>query len=415
MASLEERSGRFRVIFRHGGRKFQHSLGTRDRREAEACLVRLEENLRLLERGRLTPPPGADLPLFLLSDGKLASRAEAARALTLAELFDRYLSTRRGVLEDVTLATIGTHLGHLTTTLGAMLTVESLTASDLQRHIERRTNAKGVRGRPLSPTTMKKEISSFSAVWTWANQMGLVAIPFPSKGLAFPKSGEKPSFQTRAEIERQIERGRLAPRDQDDLWACLYLTLPEVEEVLEHVRSTARHAFIYPMFVFAAHTGARRSEILRSRIADFDFEAGTAVIREKKRVKGRWTTRRVPLSPRLAGVMRDWFAAHPGGAYTISREAGSGHGREGRPEGGTLTRDESNHHFHRALAESRWSVIRGWHVFRHSFASNCAARGVDQRLIDAWMGHQTEEMRRRYRHLSPDQQADAIRSVFTQR
>ena len=37
---------------------------------------------------------------------------------------------------------------------------------------------------------------------------------------------------------------------------------------------------------------------------------------------------------------------------------------------------------------------------------------TDQRLIDAWVGHTTEEMRRRYRHLLPDQSASAIRSVF---
>jgi integrase len=33
---------------------------------------------------------------------------------------------------------------------------------------------------------------------------------------------------------------------------------------------------------------------------------------------------------------------------------------------------------------------------------------VDQRIIDEWMGHQTEEMRKRYRHLLPDQQQMAI-------
>ena len=57
-------------------------------------------------------------------------------------------------------------------------------------------------------------------------------------------------------------------------------------ELLEYVRENARHGWIYPMFCFAAHTGARRSEILRSRIADFDFQAGSVLIREKKRVKG---------------------------------------------------------------------------------------------------------------------------------
>jgi hypothetical protein len=37
---------------------------------------------------------------------------------------------------------------------------------------------------------------------------------------------------------------------------------------------------------------------------------------------------------------------------------------------------------------------------------------VDQRLIDEWMGHETEEMRRRYRHLFPDVQRQAIETVF---
>jgi integrase len=46
-------------------------------------------------------------------------------------------------------------------------------------------------------------------------------------------------------------------------------------------------------------------------------------------------------------------------------------------------------------------VIKGWHVLRHSFVSLCASRGVDQRLIDEWVGHTTEEMRRRYRVLHP--------------
>jgi hypothetical protein len=58
--------------------------------------------------------------------------------------------------------------------------------------------------------------------------------------------------------------------------------------------------------------------------------------------------------------------------------------------------------------------LRGWHALRHSFCSNCAAAGVDQRLIDAWVGHTTEGMRRRYRHLLPNQERQAIQTVFGQ-
>jgi hypothetical protein len=37
---------------------------------------------------------------------------------------------------------------------------------------------------------------------------------------------------------------------------------------------------------------------------------------------------------------------------------------------------------------------------------------VDQRLIDDMVGHQTEEQRRRYRHLYPDVKQEAIKRVF---
>ena len=46
-----------------------------------------------------------------------------------------------------------------------------------------------------------------------------------------------------------------------------------------------------------------------------DFDGQVVTIREKKRVRGRQTTRRVPLSPFLAGVLREWLAVHPGGNY----------------------------------------------------------------------------------------------------
>ncbi len=39
MASLELRSGRYRIVFRFGGQKFHHSLGTTDRTEAEASAI----------------------------------------------------------------------------------------------------------------------------------------------------------------------------------------------------------------------------------------------------------------------------------------------------------------------------------------------------------------------------------------
>lgn len=68
--------------------------------------------------------------------------------------------------------------------------------------------------------------------------------------------------------------------------------------------------------------------------------------------------------------------------------------------------------FRTGVKGSKWYVLRGYHAFRHSFASNLAAAGVDQRVIDELMGYTTVEMQRRYRHLFPDQRRTAILTVF---
>jgi len=418
MAWLEEHptSGHFKICFRLGGKKRKKTIKTTDRQVAEAALLRFQENIALLERGRLEAPPDADLAVFLLSDGKLTRSLQDVPTpshLTLAELRDRYIETHsNGAMEENSLDTVRLHLRHFVKSLGEKFPIQTLTFSHLQAHVDRRAKKKGIRKRPLSPTTLRKEMASFRACWNWGVDAGLLKGPFPNRGLTYPKGEEKPPFQTWQEIERQIGRGGLSKVEQRDLWDCLFLTLPEIAELLVYVKDHAHHGFLYPMFCFAAHTGARRSEMLRATISDVDLEGRTVMVHEKKRAKGKRTSRRVPLSDFLAGVLHDWLAAHPGGQHLFCHELEVERSKKDRTEVTALTRNEANDHFKRTVEGSKWVKLRGWHVFRHSFASNCAAKGIDQRLIDGWLGHSTEEMRRRYRHLFPDQQRQAIQVVF---
>ena len=185
----------------------------------------------------------------------------------------------------------------------------------------------------------------------------------------------------------------------------------EVQEVLDHVKKMAEHPFIYPMFVFVAHTGARRSEILRAQVDDFDFQSRTVLIREKKRNHDKSLTyRRVRMSDLLVNTMQEWFAQHPGGQYAICEPVKIMRGKT-REVGVPLTRSEAHDHFKRTLADQVGQDPR-FSCFPPLVRINLAAAGVDQRIIDEWMGHQTEEMRKRYRHLFPDQQQNAIDSVF---
>lgn len=412
MGWVERRGKKYRLSFRYGGEMYRHSLGVETQKEADESLALVERNLRLLEQGVLELPRGVDLPLFLLSGGKRTAKPEIHEVLTLGRLVDLYLGAHVGARESNTLGTARIHANHLKRTLGEDFSIQTLTAADLQSHVERRKKMKGRGGKPLAAYTIKKEITGLSGIWSWAVRMGHLTGSYPNEGLVYPKSAEKPPFQTRAEIEAQLKRGGLDEAEAAELWGCLFLTLPEIAELLEFVKANARHDWIYPMFCFAAHTGARRSEILRSRISDFDFQAGSVLIREQKRVKGRRTSRRVPLSGFLAGVMQQWFAAHPGGLYSICQPLKVFRSKKRRTDYAPVTKDESTYHFNATLEGGEWGVVPGWHCLRHSFCSNCAAQGVDQRLINAWVGHMTAEMQQRYQHLIPGVSKTALDSVF---
>src|SRR5205807_8056755 len=101
--------------------------------------------------------------------------------------------------------------------------------------------------------------------------------------------------------------------DPERIWDCVYRRPEEVAAVLEWVKARPVSPWVYPMFVFAAYTGARRSEVVRALPSDVDLAAAVVTIREKKRDKKRLTTRRVPLSPFLTEVLADWMSKRASG------------------------------------------------------------------------------------------------------
>jgi integrase len=398
-------SDTFYVRFRYGGRSYKRSLNTVDRRDARSAIARIDETIRLLERGRLAMPPHCDPAEFILSDGKLVNGSAVPPVVTLGELFKLYEERLpEGAKEPTTLSCEKIHLKHLKRPLKCRSVVRALTGADIQGYAQQRLKEKW-HGKRIRTDTVRKELATLRMIWNWAVRMNVLDGQAPIAGIQFPKRDEKPPFMTLEQIERIVRRGGLTKDQERQLWDSLYLDRDQTQELLDHIKRIARHAFVYPLILFAAHTGARRSEILRSRIDDFDFEDGTVQIREKKKSKSLGTTfRLVELTVPLAEAMKVWLADHPGGQYVFVDERRM----NGSPDSGPLTPLAAHKYLRRALKGTRWNHFRGFHVFRHSFASNLASQGVDQRIIDEWMGHTTDEMRRRYRHLLPEVRRRAI-------
>jgi integrase len=265
MASLEQRGNRFRVIFRLGGKKHRVSVNSPDKKDAEACLVRLEENLRLVERGRLTIPDGADVGLFLLSDGRLEQRVKVVRPVRLAEMFETYRTEfTAGAKEAITREMENIHLNHLSRLIGGDTPVASVTAGIVQQFVDARSKELHL-GHPVKPKTVRKAVATLRFVWNWAYRRGQVPTKFPEVELVFPKEKQPEPFRTYDQIQTILARGGIDKRRERELWDVLFLDPRQVAEVLEHVRRKPNTKYLHPFLVTAAYTGARRSELFRAR------------------------------------------------------------------------------------------------------------------------------------------------------
>jgi integrase len=444
MASLSQdpASKVYRIHYRYGGKQHQKSLKTTVARDAESLKGRIEETLQAIERGYVSFPPNADPWQFLLSGGKREAKLAVSVAFTLKDLFDRYeKETPPGTLEPNSWATEKLHRKHLLRILGEKQQARTLTVSELQDYVNARGREKQ-RGEPIKPRTIQKEVATFRKLWNWGVRNSLVPAPAPVHGLLYGKDEEPLPFMTWGEIERRIGRGGLDEKQIKGLWECLFLNVQQTQGLLAHVKTRRAFPFVYPMFVFVAHTGARRSEMMRSQVEDFDFETGQVKVWEKKKnQKKKFTCRYVPMTDLLREVMKEWFAkGHPGGPHSFchgdlvprSNKRGRTTGHKGEktrasslkgrlaevrerterrgPE--PLTPKEADDAFTQPLTGSKWEVVAGFHVLRHSFASNLAARGVRPEVIDEYMGHKTLDQRRRYGHLFPKEKQDGLRKVF---
>jgi integrase len=407
MAGIRKKGDGYHCTFRFQGRRYYFTLGKMSEDQAKAKGIEVDETLALIERGRLTVPDGTALEDFVAAGGKAPVVSARPETVTARQLFDRYLATHaNGTVEESSLGTSRTHLNQLVETLGERFRMQALTLQDLQGHIDRR------RKKGVAPVTLKKEIATVRACWNWAVHGGVLKGIFPSKGLRFPKEEEKEPFRTFAEIEAIIAAESPDDARLEMLWESLYLTRPEIEQFLVYVRQNATLPWVSPMMAFGAYTGARRSEMLRALATDVDLAGGTVILREKKRVKGRRSTRTAPITPKLAEVLQEWLAVRPESPFLFCQSQRVTRSKTKREGPTAVTKDEAHDHFKRTVADSKWHVLRGYHVLRHSFISALASEGVDQRVIDEVVGHQSEEQRKRYRHLYPGVMKEAITRVF---
>ena len=415
MASIHKRpDGTWHLSFRINGTQFKPSLKTKSSRRAEQSRAVAEETIGLLETGRIALPEGArrsQVTQFILSGGKVTEKPTVSREASLSEVVEEYFKSYTTGKDELTVAGEHVHADHLSRVIGKGKSFSEITTDVLQEYAGERSKEDGQRGRTISGETIRKELRTFAQIWKMARIKGYVNGACPAKGVRTPLPDEKPAFKTWGEIERIIGRGGLTKDEELEYWDTLFLDEGQVVEFLDYIANKSEYTFVHAGLSFAAFTGARRSEVMRSLIEDWDFDRGVVRLREKKGSRKRNITfREVQVHARLHEVMVEWFAVHPGRVHTIVVPPGL---RRNAKEPVPLTPNSAHYYFEAVTRDSKWKVLRGWHVLRHSFCSNCARRGIPENVIDAWMGHRGDEaVKKRYRHLFPSDTREFMGALF---
>jgi integrase len=405
VAHLSKKGNWFVARFTWASKEYKKALKTKDQKDAKAALRDVENRIHDLHRGKAQIPSSVDPGDFIVwgNAARPKTNTEVTRP-TFGELAKAYLEAGEGFRAESTLATEKIHLNTIGTLLGAAakLPVTQLRHKDLDQVLRKRM-------KEVSTTTVKKERQTIVRLFCWAAQQELIDSS-PAAGLPAVKAGsDHPPFRTLEEIEEMLEQGDLSDMQVAEIWERLYLTPREIAEILAIVRDRSGNDFAYPMYAIIAYTGIRRGEMMRLRWSDIDFRRKLITARSLKQSRQkRETSREINMHSELEIVIKDYKNRRRTGQFVICKKKSTG----------PLTKSQANAAFLQPLRGTRWErtmpsgrkrTIIGFHTFRHSFASNLAAAGVDQRIIDRWMGHTTESMRRRYQHLFPQKLAENIR------
>lgn len=403
MANLGKKGDIYVARFRYAGREYKKSLKTTRKADAESAMHAVERAIHGLATGLIQVPPGVDPGDFILSGGTLKeARKSHSRVPSLSALIDLYLAGQAHKA-STTVYTEGVHLRNLKKGLGgkADAGADRIAHRDLEQYLQRRLGER-------TPVTVDKERTTIIQLFFWAVAHEYL-VESPARALTSIKGEvELPPFRTIVEIEAMIGRGGLTSAETLRAWDCLYLDPAEIAELLQTVRGRADSDFAYLLHAIPAYTGMRRGEVLRLGWADVEFGQKYIIARSRKQSRKRVeTTRRVDLHPELERELLAWRVRRPSGRYVVCEVDGIS----------PLAPDRANRCFWQPMRGTSWCLNSkrnwfkvGFHTYRHSFASNLAALGVDPRIVDEFMGHQTEAMRKRYRHLFPKSRRAAIES-----
>ena len=171
------------------------------------------------------------------------------------------------------------------------------------------------------------------------------------------------------------------PRPRKDQKLPNVFSTGEVKRILASVENVKHHAILSVVY----GCGLRLKEVIQLRIVDVNSEQGVIFIKGSKNNKDR----NVMLSPKLLGVLREYYRQYRPKYWLF----------EGQ-DGGQYGRSSVQAIFNRAKERARANPYATLHGLRHSFATHLLEKGVDLRTVQHLLGHATITTTEIYTHIT---------------
>ena len=173
---------------------------------------------------------------------------------------------------------------------------------------------------------------------------------------------------------------------------------------------------LYPLWLTAATTGARRGELLGLQWDDIDLDAGQLAIRRARVAVGyqvHVTTpksgraRTIALDPQTVAVLKDWRQAQRKERMAFGNGRVDGPYVFTREDGAPLHPHQVADAFDASVRRAKVRVCR-FHDLRHGWASMALQAGVNPKVVSERLGHATTAFTLdKYAHVMPGMQHEA--------
>lgn len=179
------------------------------------------------------------------------------------------------------------------------------------------------------------------------------------------------------------------------------LSLEEVRKILNCIRLPRYRACLSTLY----SCGLRLQEGTHLRVTDIDSSRMLIHVRHGKGAKDRY----VPLPQSTLEILRRYWVTHRNPLLIFPAPGRGGIHMQGATE--SMPKSSVQIAFKEALKESKVNKLASVHTLRHSWATHLLEAGVNLRLIQEYLGHDSPTTTAIYTHLTVRSEQNATAAI----